>query len=93
MSSQAGSTVISCDPIYRFEAADIRQRVAATRDHILEQARLNAGDYVWDSIRSIDDLDQLRMTAMNAFLDDVDALRERTERLAARVQRLGDGKP
>jgi ubiquinone biosynthesis protein UbiJ len=30
---------------------------------------------------------------MNAFLDDVDALRERSERLAARVARLQDPKP
>jgi ubiquinone biosynthesis protein UbiJ len=30
---------------------------------------------------------------MNAFLDDVDALRERTERLVARVGRFGDTKP
>ncbi|TAN06747.1 MAG: sterol-binding protein [Rhodanobacteraceae bacterium] len=40
--------------------------------------------------------DEARLTVphaeMNAFLDDVDALRERTERLAARVRRL-DGKP
>jgi methyltransferase family protein len=68
--TRRGATVISCDPIYRFDAADIRQRIAATRDHILEQTRLNAGDYVWSSIRSIDELDQLRMTAMTAFLDD-----------------------
>ncbi len=37
--------------------------------------------------------DEARLTVphaeMNAFLDDVDALRERTERLAARIQRLG----
>jgi len=41
--------------------------------------------------------DEARLTVphaeMNTFLDDVDALRERSERLAARVQRLGDGKP
>jgi len=37
--------------------------------------------------------DEARLTVphaeMNAFLDDVDALRERTDRLAARIQRLG----
>jgi len=41
--------------------------------------------------------DEARLTVppaeMNAFLDDVDALRERTERLAARVARFGDTKP
>lgn len=41
--------------------------------------------------------DEARVTVphaeMNAFLDEVDNLRERSERLAARVQRLGSGKP
>jgi SAM-dependent methyltransferase len=64
------STVISCDPIYKWQAADIRARIAATRDTILEQARQNADAYVWDSIRSVDELDRIRMAAMEAFLDD-----------------------
>jgi ubiquinone biosynthesis protein UbiJ len=41
--------------------------------------------------------DEARLTVphaeMNAFLDDVDALRERTDRLAARIQRLGNKAP
>lgn len=41
--------------------------------------------------------DDARLTVphaeMSQFLDDVDALRERTERLAARVAQLGDAKP
>ncbi len=41
--------------------------------------------------------DEARLTVphaeMNAFLDDVDALRERTDRLSARVQRLGRNEP
>jgi Uncharacterized protein conserved in bacteria len=41
--------------------------------------------------------DEARLTVppseMNAFLDDVDALRERAERLAVRVARLGDRRP
>lgn len=41
--------------------------------------------------------DEARLTVphaeMDAFLDGVDGLRERTERLAARVARLGDAKP
>jgi hypothetical protein len=68
--TRRGSTVISCDPIYKWEAADIRARIAATRDTVLEQARLNADAYIWDSIGSVDELDQIRMAAMNAFLDD-----------------------
>jgi hypothetical protein len=68
--TRLGSTVISCDPIYRWEAADIRERVTTTRDEILEQTRRNAGEFVWDSIRSVDQLGRIRMAAMDAFLDD-----------------------
>jgi hypothetical protein len=68
--TRLGSTVISCDPIYRWEAIDIRERVTTTRDEILEQTRRNAGEFVWDSIRSVDELGRIRMAAMEAFLDD-----------------------
>jgi hypothetical protein len=68
--TRLGSTVISCDPIYRWEAIDIRERVTTTRDEILEQTRRNAGEFVWDSIRSVDELGRIRMAAMDAFLDD-----------------------
>jgi hypothetical protein len=71
--TRRGSTVISCDPIYKWEAADIRARVTATRDEILEQTRRNAGDFVWNSIRSVDELGRIRMAAMEAFLDDFSA--------------------
>jgi hypothetical protein len=68
--TRRGSTVISCDPIYKWTAADIRERVTATRDEILEQTRRTAGEFVWDSIRSVEELGRIRMTAMEAFLED-----------------------
>lgn len=68
--TRRGSTVISCDPIYKWEAADIRQRIATTRDEILDQTRRNVGEFVWDSIRSVDELGRVRMAAMEVFLND-----------------------
>jgi hypothetical protein len=68
--TRRGATVISFDPIYEWEPADIRTRIAVTRDEILEQTRRNASEFVWDSIRSVDELGEVRMAAMNAFLDD-----------------------
>src|SRR5580765_6776496 len=56
-----GSAVVSCDPIYRYDAVQIRSRVASTCDEILEQARRNADEFVWTSIRSVDELGQVRM--------------------------------
>jgi hypothetical protein len=68
--TRRGTTVISCDPIYQWDADHIRERIAATYDQILEQTRRNAAEFVWDSIRSVDELGRVRMAAMEMFLDD-----------------------
>lgn len=62
--------VVSCDPIYRWSADEIRGRIDATYTTVLEQTRQNAHEFIWDSIRSVDDLGRVRMTAMDAFLAD-----------------------
>ena len=72
-----GWRVTSADPLYRCSAADIRARIAATFDEVIEQTRRNAGEFVWTApVASIDALASIRMAAMNAFLDDFDAGRE-----------------
>jgi hypothetical protein len=68
-----GIPVVSCDPIYRFEKFQIEERIAATYDQVIEQVRRNVGEFVWgEGIRSIDELGQVRMAAMQLFLDDYD---------------------
>jgi hypothetical protein len=68
--TRRGAQVISCDPIYRLETAQIRDRIAATYDTMLDQTRRNADEFVWKSIRSVEELGQFRMAAMQDFLDD-----------------------
>jgi hypothetical protein len=68
--TRRGTKVISCNPLYRWEAAQIRERIAATYDRILDQTRRNADDFVWDSIRSVEELGHVRMAAMQDFLGD-----------------------
>jgi hypothetical protein len=65
-----GMAVTSCDPIYRWEAEHIRERIAATFDQVVNQTRRNSHEFVWSSIRSVDELGQVRMAAMEAFLSD-----------------------
>ena len=48
--TRRGSTVTSCDPIYRFAVDDLRNRIADTYDEILEQTRRNMDE---ESIRSV----------------------------------------
>src|SRR5262245_22660127 len=64
-----GAAVISCDPIYRYDVDQLRSRIAATHDEILDQTRRNADEFVWTTIHSVDALGQARMAAMNAFLE------------------------
>jgi hypothetical protein len=71
--TRRGTTVVSLDPIYQWTAAEIQERVAATCDQILEQTRNNAGEFVWDSIRSVEELGRVRMAAMREFLEDYES--------------------
>jgi hypothetical protein len=71
--TRRGASVVSCDPIYRYDLGQIRARIASTCDQILDQTRQNADAFVWTMIRSVDELRQVRMTAMNDFLDDYEA--------------------
>jgi SAM-dependent methyltransferase len=68
--TRRGAKVISCDPIYRLEAVQIRERIAVTYDRILDQTRRNVDEFVWDSIASVEELGLVRMAAMQEFLDD-----------------------
>jgi hypothetical protein len=68
--TRRGARVMSCDPIYRWDADHIRERIASTYLDIIEQTRQNAHEFVWTSIRSVEELGQARMAAMNEFLND-----------------------
>jgi hypothetical protein len=68
--TRRGATVVSCDPIYRWDEAGIRKRIAATYARILDETRRNVDEFVWDSIRSVDELGDVRMAAMETFLGD-----------------------
>ena len=65
-----GTEVISCDPIYRYDVEQLRGRIASTYDEVMDQTRRNADEFVWNAIRSIEELGNVRMAAMKNFLDD-----------------------
>jgi hypothetical protein len=71
--TRRGANVISCDPIYRLTASEIRGRIAETYGRVIEETRRNADEFVWTSIRSVEELGRRRMTAMEAFLEDYEA--------------------
>ena len=65
-----GHRVVSCDPLYRFSAAEIRARVEETSASLLADVRENADRFDWDEIESVEKLQEIRQTAMERFLRD-----------------------
>ena len=74
--TRRGTGVVSSDPLYRYDVSQIRERIAATRDQVLEQTRQNAAEFIWDTIASVEQLGTVRMAAMQAFLDDYETGRQ-----------------
>lgn len=68
--TRRGVSVVSCDPLYQFNVPQIRERIGQTYDEVIAQTRSNEAEFLWTEIRSVDELGRVRMSAMNAFLDD-----------------------
>lgn len=68
--TRRGAKVVSCDPIYAFSNADIKARIAATYEQVIDQTRQNQNEFLWEAITSVEELGKVRMAAMHAFLDD-----------------------
>lgn len=69
MTSQ-GKSVVSIDPVYRFTEDELKQRIIETKDIVIEQMKNNFDNFVWTSIRNIQELEDIRLSAMNNFLQD-----------------------
>ena len=65
--------IISTDPLYTYSKTEIKQRIDDVYDEVLDQARQNQSQFVWDHIPSVEALGDLRMGAMNQFLADYEA--------------------
>jgi hypothetical protein len=84
-----GGMVISCDPLYKYTATEIRQRIDDTSPQVIEQTRMNAGEFVWsDWLPDVVALAHHRLTTMEQFLGDYDLGREDGRYLSAELPRL-----
>lgn len=68
--TQQGYSVISCDPIYQFSADQISQRIQETYEIVVNGLQEYFNDYIWDQIKSPQQLGEIRMAAMQEFLMD-----------------------
>jgi len=68
--TRRGGRVVSVDPIYKFSAGEIEDRIEATYATVLDETEKNLDEFVWTHIKNLDDLGRIRMSAMHRFLAD-----------------------
>ena len=68
--TENGCHVTSFDPIYGFSRQQLEWRISEVKDIVMQQMAENSENYVWDKIRSLDELERVRMSAMKMFLED-----------------------
>jgi hypothetical protein len=71
--TQLGFSVVSCDPIYVFSPAQIREQFEAGIEPVMSQVREHPQNYVWTYFRNPDDLLRHRETVIRAFISDYPA--------------------
>jgi SAM-dependent methyltransferase len=71
--TRRGGRIVSIDPVYGFDAEQIRGRISETYETVMAQLRKNRSDFVWGVIPSVEQLGILRIAAMETFLADFDA--------------------
>lgn len=68
--TRQGYNVISFDPVYQFCADEIAQRIQETYQTVIDGVKTNWENYTWQDIQSPKELGQIRMSAMQQFLED-----------------------
>lgn len=86
--TEQGGTIVSLDPIYQFNAAQIKQRVTETYTVVLEQLRNNQSDFIWNDIQSVEELGAIRLSAMELFLADYEAGKNQGRYIAGELPSL-----
>ncbi len=69
--------IISIDPIYQFTKNEIQKRIDETSSVVSEQLKQNKNDFIWKNIKSVDELINIRLTAMNHFIKDYENGKEK----------------
>jgi SAM-dependent methyltransferase len=74
--TRLGHQAVAADPLYRFSKQEIAERIAATRQVMLDGLRAAHDRFVWRDYGDVAGLEATRMTAMKRFLEDYEEGRE-----------------
>lgn len=86
--TKRGWNVVSADPIYRFNKAELAARIEEVRKEVMIEVRKNRANYVWKNIASPDLLEAIRMNAMQEFLKDLENGTEQKRYIEASLPKL-----
>ena len=65
-----GGSVVSIDPTYQFTTEQIASRIDEVAEEVMAEVRKKQEDFVWKNIANPDALYDMRMSAMQTFLED-----------------------
>lgn len=68
--TKKGCSVTSFDPVYQFSKSILQKRIDEVRNTVMQQMKENMANYVWTNIKSLEELEAIRMSAMQLFLSD-----------------------
>ncbi|WP_216358800.1 class I SAM-dependent methyltransferase [Orenia metallireducens] len=85
---EKGKEIISIDPIYQFTNDDIAKRIDETYQDVIEQTEQNKDKFIWTTIKDVEDLGRIRMSAMEKFLADYDLGKQENRYLYAMLPNL-----
>jgi len=71
-----GREVVAVDPLYRDSVLAIAERIAETRGRIMEGLTRHADRFLWDVYRDPAHLEEVRLSAMSLFLEDMAGARQ-----------------
>jgi SAM-dependent methyltransferase len=86
--SRPGRRAVSCDPLYALTVDQIEGRITETYETVISQTKQNKQKFVWERIKSLEELGALRMKAMKEFLQDFEQGKREGRYLDASLPRL-----
>ena len=86
--TDTGGNVISIDPVYQFNAEQIRSRIDEVYPQVINQLSQNKDDFIWESIKSVEALGKIRMQSMTRFLNDYQQGKEAGRYISASLPTL-----
>ncbi|MHB8258597.1 MAG: SAM-dependent methyltransferase [Acidiferrobacterales bacterium] len=84
-----GKTVVSVDPLYRFQGKEIEERFYSVVDDIIAQVKASPDDWVWSYHQSPDHLKENRRAVLRRFVADFGKGKAEGRYVAGEVPTLG----